>query len=276
VVVVFGVGVRVVCCLVPAVVCCVCPVEVVRFCDVAGVGDGVGVGRGLGGLCVVCVCPCVVCDDEVEVEVRVLFGVGDGDGVGVGRAVVCRLLVIVVCLTDVLANAVTNMTLRNMRSRMAIVTPSTLLLPTLFISEQLPLSIASDLSAQAKIDPLIPLEFDARRLFTLGVPYIIFQDFSTHCLFELDDLHCAAKEEPEERIGIVVRWTPDGNALTCIDTRAGTSNLWRQPITSGTPRQSSSWQSEQIFSFGWSRDGKHLTAARGNRNDDIVLIRDSR
>ena len=44
----------------------------------------------------------------------------------------------------------------------------------------------------------------------------------------------------------------------------------------GPPRQLSSWTSEQIFSFGWSRDGKRVMISRGSRQDDIVLIRDAR
>ena len=75
---------------------------------------------------------------------------------------------------------------------------------------------------------------------------------------------------------VVVRWTPDGRALTYIDTRSGVSNLWLQPITGGPPRQLSNWTSEQVFSFGWSRDGKRVAVSRGSRKDDIALIRDAR
>jgi Tol biopolymer transport system component len=75
---------------------------------------------------------------------------------------------------------------------------------------------------------------------------------------------------------IVVRWTPDGRGLTYVDPRNGVSNLWLQPTSGGPARQLTNWNSEQVFSFAWSRDGKRLVAARGSRNDDIVLIRDSR
>jgi Tol biopolymer transport system component len=74
---------------------------------------------------------------------------------------------------------------------------------------------------------------------------------------------------------VVLRWTPDGRALTYIDTRNGVSNLWLQPIAGGPPRQLSNWTSEQVFAFAWSRDGKRLMVSRGSRKDDIVLIRDS-
>jgi TolB protein len=75
---------------------------------------------------------------------------------------------------------------------------------------------------------------------------------------------------------IVVRWTPDGRALTYIDTKSGISNLWLQSIAGDAAKQITSWNAEQVFSFAWSKDGKHLALARGSRSDDIVLIRDSR
>jgi Tol biopolymer transport system component len=75
---------------------------------------------------------------------------------------------------------------------------------------------------------------------------------------------------------MVMRWTPDGRAVTYIDTRNGVSNLWLQPISGGPAKQLTNWTEQQIFSFAWSRDGKRIIAARGSRKDDIVLIRDAR
>ena len=75
---------------------------------------------------------------------------------------------------------------------------------------------------------------------------------------------------------MVMRWTPDGRAITYIDTRNGISNLWLQPVAGGPPKQLTNWTSQQVSAFAWSRDGKRVAVARGSRNDDIVLIRDSR
>lgn len=69
-----------------------------------------------------------------------------------------------------------------------------------------------------------------------------------------------------------VRWTSDGLALTYIDTRAGVSNLWRQPIDGDSPKQLTAFKSEQIFSYDWSRDGKLLACERGVETSDVVLI----
>ena len=69
-----------------------------------------------------------------------------------------------------------------------------------------------------------------------------------------------------------VRWTPDGASLTYIDTHAGVSNLWRQPVDGSSPKQLTTFKSDQIFSYDWSRDGKLLACERGVETSDVVLI----
>src|SRR5206468_2983456 len=56
----------------------------------------------------------------------------------------------------------------------------------------------------------------------------------------------------------VLRWTPDGDGLAYIDTRTGAANIWVRPVGGGPERQLTYFNSEQIFKFAWSRDGKHL------------------
>jgi Tol biopolymer transport system component len=67
-------------------------------------------------------------------------------------------------------------------------------------------------------------------------------------------------------------WTTYGHALTYIDTREGVSNLWNQLLAGGPPKQLTNFQSETIYSFAWSRDGKRLALTRGVINNDVVLI----
>ncbi|SRR6266567_2124890 len=69
-----------------------------------------------------------------------------------------------------------------------------------------------------------------------------------------------------------VRWTADGTSLTYIDTRAGVSNLWRQPIDGSPPKQLTTFKSDQIFSYDWSREGELLACERGVETSDVVLI----
>jgi hypothetical protein len=72
-----------------------------------------------------------------------------------------------------------------------------------------------------------------------------------------------------------VRWSPDGTSLTFIDTRAGVSNLWKQPVDGGPAKQLTYFKSEKIFSYDWSRDGKSLACERGIEASDVVLISSS-
>jgi serine/threonine protein kinase/Tol biopolymer transport system component len=73
-----------------------------------------------------------------------------------------------------------------------------------------------------------------------------------------------------------IRWTGDGRYLTYIDTHEGVSNLWGQPLDGGKPVRLTSFTSDLIFSWDWSRDGKQLAVARGSVTSDVVLISDFR
>ena len=74
----------------------------------------------------------------------------------------------------------------------------------------------------------------------------------------------------------VVRWTPDGRALTYPDIRDDVENIWSQPLEGGAPRQITDFKSETIALFDWSRDGKQLALWRGTQNCNVVLISDFR
>lgn len=73
-------------------------------------------------------------------------------------------------------------------------------------------------------------------------------------------------------VGQLIRWTEDGRAVTYIVTSGGVSNIWSQSIEGGAPKQLTSFKSDQIFWFDWSRDGKQLAVARGSVTSDVVLI----
>ena len=70
---------------------------------------------------------------------------------------------------------------------------------------------------------------------------------------------------------VPLRWTPDGRALTYVNTTGGVSNLWSQPLDGGPPKQLTDFKAEQIFAFDSSRDGQ-LLVSRGVTNRDVVLI----
>ncbi|HEV2664356.1 MAG TPA: protein kinase, partial [Blastocatellia bacterium] len=73
-----------------------------------------------------------------------------------------------------------------------------------------------------------------------------------------------------------LRWTPDGRALTYIDTINGVSNIWSLPLDGGPPKQLTDFKTDQIFWFDFSRDGKQLALSRGMETSDVILIRDFR
>ena len=73
-----------------------------------------------------------------------------------------------------------------------------------------------------------------------------------------------------------LRWTPDGRALTFIDTVGGVSNIWSLPLDGGPPKQLTAFKDDQIFWFDYSRDGRQLALSRGKQTSDVVLIKDFR
>ena len=73
-----------------------------------------------------------------------------------------------------------------------------------------------------------------------------------------------------------LRWTPDGRALTFVDTVNGVSNIWSLPLDGGALKQLTDFKTDQIFWFDVSRDGKQLALSRGTVTSDVILIRDFR
>lgn len=70
----------------------------------------------------------------------------------------------------------------------------------------------------------------------------------------------------------LVHWNADSTAVTYIKQSGGVSNLWSLPLAGGAPKQITSFEIDQIFSYGWSRDGKQLACSRGTITNDAVLI----
>ena len=70
------------------------------------------------------------------------------------------------------------------------------------------------------------------------------------------------------------RWNADSRALTYISSSDNFTNLWSRSIDGGQPRQLTNFQSDRIFRFAWSPDGKQLAYERGQAISDIILIGD--
>lgn len=70
-------------------------------------------------------------------------------------------------------------------------------------------------------------------------------------------------------------WAPDSKSLTVLTNRGGGQNIWRQPIDGSAPAQITNFSSGKILNFAWAADGKDLLIARGNTNNDLILIKDT-
>jgi serine/threonine protein kinase len=69
-----------------------------------------------------------------------------------------------------------------------------------------------------------------------------------------------------------MQWSPDGKSFQVIFTQNGASNIWEQPLSGGPPHAVTNFTSGRIFGFAWSHDGKNLYLARGEIQNDVVLI----
>ena len=67
-------------------------------------------------------------------------------------------------------------------------------------------------------------------------------------------------------------WTPDGQGLVFPRTENNVINLWRQPINGGLPRVLTNFNSDSIYNYAYTRDGKSIIIARGKVVVNVALI----
>ncbi len=72
-----------------------------------------------------------------------------------------------------------------------------------------------------------------------------------------------------------LNFTPDGKAVAYPIRENEVDNIWVQPLNGSRGRQITNFDSEQIFNFRWSRDGKSLGILRGHTDSDVVLLQES-
>ena len=80
----------------------------------------------------------------------------------------------------------------------------------------------------------------------------------------------------DETIGVMTNWAPDESGLDYVVTRNGVSNIWRQPLTGGSPVQITRFSAGKIFTFAWSPDGQWLSFGSGINRSDVVLMSNER
>ncbi|HEU4872725.1 MAG TPA: protein kinase, partial [Pyrinomonadaceae bacterium] len=67
-----------------------------------------------------------------------------------------------------------------------------------------------------------------------------------------------------------LRWTPEG--LIYVSTVQGVSNVWRQALNGGDPKQLTDFKENKIFFFDWSRSNQKLVLVRGSETRDLILV----
>jgi Tol biopolymer transport system component len=77
---------------------------------------------------------------------------------------------------------------------------------------------------------------------------------------------------PDPRVRMV-RWMPDNKGMMYVDSHDGNLNIWSESLSSSSPKQITAYDSDQVFDFDVSRDGKQLVLTRGTTVSDVVLIR---
>ncbi len=70
----------------------------------------------------------------------------------------------------------------------------------------------------------------------------------------------------------VLRWSRDGRALRYVSASGGVSNIWSQPLNGHDPKRLTDFTTGEIFSVGWSSNGKDFACSRGSESSDVVLI----
>jgi len=73
-----------------------------------------------------------------------------------------------------------------------------------------------------------------------------------------------------------VQFTSDGNALLYTGQDNGIGNVWLQPLDGGPAYPITNFQTEHVWFFGMSPDGKNLAVMRGHYDSDVVLLQESK
>lgn len=69
------------------------------------------------------------------------------------------------------------------------------------------------------------------------------------------------------------RWSADGKSLIYVDGVNRSDNLWAQPLDGSPPKQLTKFNSDRIFRFDVTSDGKNYSFSRGNETADVVMIK---
>lgn len=69
-----------------------------------------------------------------------------------------------------------------------------------------------------------------------------------------------------------LRWLPNGRELSYVKNENGYSNIWIYNLATGTSKQLTNFNSDQIYAYAWSPDYKQIACQRGTRISDVTMI----
>ena len=72
----------------------------------------------------------------------------------------------------------------------------------------------------------------------------------------------------------IIRWTPDGKAITYLNNQNGVQNVWRQPLDGSPQTAVTNFTEGLIFYYTWMPPGNQLVLSRGGVKRDAILIKD--
>jgi eukaryotic-like serine/threonine-protein kinase len=116
---------------------------------------------------------------------------------------------------------------------------------------------------------------DGKRLAYTTYDVKTFQKKLLIAKIEEGNVFGGVEQEIEYNLINQYAWSPDGKTLTVLTSRSGIQNLWSQPLDGSAPKQITDFQTGRILNFAWAVDGKELILARGNTNNDLILIKDA-
>jgi eukaryotic-like serine/threonine-protein kinase len=70
-------------------------------------------------------------------------------------------------------------------------------------------------------------------------------------------------------------FSPDGKAVVYMVREKGVDNLWSQPLDGSSSKQLTHFTKEKIIRFLFSPDGSQLAIERGEKEADVVLLKDT-
>jgi len=72
---------------------------------------------------------------------------------------------------------------------------------------------------------------------------------------------------------VPMRWTPDGQALTYLDTAKETAGIWILPLDRSKPKPLVRFQTDEVISFDLSPDRRRVVFALNLTTSDAVIAK---